>query len=133
MAYKIYDDCPHCLECGDPISYGRSDRKFCSEQCKNHYHNKHKELTSYGYKTKVLGILEKNYSILGKLLKMEIRSMDKGDLARLGYNFDYLTGCRKVGHRTECRCFEYKYIDTPSRIVNLEHSRYILADCPEKA
>ena len=41
MAYRI-EDMEHplnCLCCGDPIPYGRPDRKFCSTRCKNLWQN----------------------------------------------------------------------------------------------
>jgi len=29
----------YCLECGEPL-IGRSDKKFCDDQCRNAYNNK---------------------------------------------------------------------------------------------
>ena len=54
---------PRCLECGDKISYGRSDKKFCCEDCKNRHHN-HKVRSSRSVKRRVVSALERNYDIL---------------------------------------------------------------------
>ena len=55
-----------CLECGDPVGKGRVDRKFCSVECKNKFHNKE----SYSDKistARIKKILEKNRKILKKM------------------------------------------------------------------
>lgn len=127
MAYKTtIDSEAHCLECGDEIPYGRNDRKFCSTSCKNRWHNKHKEYTARGYQTRVLNILERNHDILSKLLRLNINSLDKGELIRMGFDFNYLTSCRRVRRRTECCCFEIRYFDTESRIDHIERIPNVL-------
>ena len=128
MEYKTGPDSEHvhCLECGEEIGYGRNDRKFCSQACKNRWHNKHKEYTAKGYRMRVLNALERNHSILSRLLVLDIHSMDKGDLIRMGYDFNYVTSCRKVRRRTECCCFELRYIDMESRIDHLERVPNVL-------
>ncbi len=128
MAYKTSPEAEHfhCLECGEEIAYGRNDRKFCSAACKNHWHNKHREYTARGYRVRVLNRLERNHDILAGLLRLNIHSMDKGELIRMGYDFNYLTSCRKVRRRTECCCFELRYIDTETRIDHLERVPNVL-------
>jgi len=54
-----------CLECGEPF-YGRSDKKFCSDHCRNAHNNK------VGVESKNLirntnNRLKKNYKILTEL------------------------------------------------------------------
>ena len=68
------EDRPVCLECGDEIRYGRKDKKFCSNTCKNRYHN---EIQHYSRSSRlrILGAFDRNYSILEKLLRLNIRTI----------------------------------------------------------
>lgn len=111
----------HCLECGDIIEYGhgRTDRKFCSEGCKNRYHNKRKALSWRTYQHKVLKALEANHDILEQLLDMGITSIDRMSLEQLGFDFNYVTSYHKIGQRNVYSIFDYTYETTPSRIRNI--------------
>lgn len=117
MAYKIPEEQHYCLECGDPV-YGRTDRKFCSNTCKNKYWN-HKKWTWIGYRNRVLSILERNHDILVQLLQWHVTSMDKEDLLRLGFNFDYITAYRKVRGHHQCNCFDILYYETETRLMRI--------------
>ncbi len=115
--YKEHEK--HCLECGATINYGRKDRHFCSDTCKNHYHNKsgkdHRNL-----RVKVKHALEKNYDILDNLVRLNIHSVDRADLRSLGYRDEYVTAYRKVGRRAELRCYDIKFSMTDNRISAIE-------------
>ncbi|MDO5442109.1 MAG: hypothetical protein Q4G10_00395 [Bacteroidia bacterium] len=112
-------DMPVCLECGGEIEYGRSDRKFCCDRCKNLYHNREHH-NRRSVQLHVLGALEKNYEILNRLLKADIKSVSIGDLSQLGYNKEFMTSYHKVGGHDEYRCYDIKYYCTSSRIFNIE-------------
>ncbi len=86
-----------CLECGKEI-HGRIDKKFCSIECKNRY----------------------NYEILNSLLREDNTSAEISDLIDLGFNPSYVTGHYK-GRKAhdEYKCFDIKYDQTPSRIINI--------------
>ena len=59
---------PKCLECGDQIRYGRTDKKFCCDECKNrHYNNLAKG--SRTFRRKVLSMLSGNYDVLNEILR----------------------------------------------------------------
>lgn len=115
-------DTPVCLECGDPILYGRSDRKFCSDSCKNRYHNR-KSHYLRSLQLRIIGTLEKNYGILSGLIGSGVTSISLGDLAQLGYNMEYITSHHRMGRHNEYRCFDIKYFCTPTRIFGLERVR----------
>ena len=107
-----------CLECGKVILYGRKDKKFCSDNCKNRYHNnKHKFSRNVHYK--VLNAIEKNYSILEELYRSHVLSIDIGDLIALGFRTEYSTGYRKSNKHDEFRCFEFKYYVSRNRLFGL--------------
>ena len=108
-----------CLECGKEIRYGRTDKKFCSESCKNRYHNnKHKY--SRSMHNKVLNGIEKNYEILCRLYRSHVLSIDIGDLIALGFRMEYSTGYRKSNRHDEYHCFEFKYYITRNRLFSLQ-------------
>lgn len=108
-----------CLECGKEIQYGRSDKKFCCEACKNKYHNnRHKYSRNMHFK--VLNGIEKNYDILCKLHRSHVMSIDIGDLVALGFKTEYSTGYRKSNRHDEYHCFEFKYYITRNRLFGLQ-------------
>lgn len=118
MPYQPDESTPCCLECGDPLPYGRADRKYCSPACKNRYHNREQHHWR-GRFTRVIGILQKNHDILLSLIRMGIRSIPKSELSQLGYRQDYMTSCRKEGKRMICRCFDIVFVEMENRLSNL--------------
>ena len=107
-----------CLECGDPIAYGRMDKKFCSAACKNRYHNKVAR-DRHSVRLKVVNILERNYAILESLAEMGTTSIRIADISLMGFNKEFMTSCRKAGSHMECWCFDISYICTATRIFNI--------------
>ncbi len=78
-----------CLECGDKIT-GRSDKKFCSDYCRNAYNNRlHRD--DRNLMRNVHNRLRKNYRILEELNPEGKTTVDKRDLVKLGYDFTYHT------------------------------------------
>ena len=120
MEYKISPP-KHgaCLECGSDIEYGRTDKKFCSEKCKNKYHNKLQK-DSRSIHRKVLRGLEKNYIILSKLHRSGMNSASISDLLSLGFRPEYSTSYRKVNSHDEFSCFEFRYYISKTRMFNLQ-------------
>ena len=121
MAYKI-EDMEHpvyCLYCGNVLLSGRPDRKFCSVACKNHWHNRIKYLSAERVQRRVVYILNHNYSILDKLLRLGIRTLDRSTLVELGYHPEYVTSYRKSGPHNQFTCFDIRYELTSSRIKKI--------------
>jgi len=121
MAYKI-EDMGHpvrCLNCRREIPSGRPDKKFCSTDCKNRYHNRKKKQHRGVVEQRVLRILERNHSILDKLERLGIHSVDHYTLIGLGYNLEYVTSYRKSGVHHQYACFDIHYEQTPTRIKKI--------------
>ena len=119
MKYGIPAEDPvHCLECGDPIPYGRSDRKYCSDRCRNRWHNREYRRWRRQF-SGIIDTLLQNHLILDRLLKMGVDFVAKTELTQLGFRVDYVTSCRKVGRHMECGCFDIRYRETEGRIVHL--------------
>ena len=94
-----------CLECG-AIFYGRSNRKFCCDACKNKYHNRHFQ-DIRNRKLRVKSVLEKNYKILSGLLHENRLSVDFAELSLLGYNPE---------------CYDIMFMISAERIYNIHRS-----------
>lgn len=109
---------PVCLECGDKIKYGRTDKKFCCDDCRNrHYNGKLKEARAY--RRKVLSLLERNYELLDELLKKGIDSADFVNLVTLGFTPDAVTFYHRSRRHDEFACFDIKYKMSESRIYSI--------------
>lgn len=125
MEYKrIIRNIPVCLECGDKIKYGRTDKKFCSEDCKNRHHNKQSK-GSRAFRRKVLGQIDRNYEILDSLVLAGIDAIDTTDILALGFVPDMFTSFRRLRSHFEYCCFDIKYIMTPSRISSISKIRNV--------
>lgn len=115
---KIVRRIPVCLECGHKIRYGRTDKKFCCDSCRNKYNNAQIK-AGRTYKRRVLKALSGNYEILDRLVKAGVSSMDLFELVNLGFVLDTVTSHRKFRNHDEYACFDIKYIMTPSRISSI--------------
>ncbi len=93
--------------------------KFCSQECKSRWHYR-KGGRLKGLKLKTIGALERNYSILERLLEEGVSSIDIPDLSRMGYNFDCITSYHKVRNHNEYRCYDIKYYMSESRVFKLQ-------------
>ena len=78
-----------CLECGEKI-VGRTDKKFCSDYCRNAYNNNLNK-DSKNMVCNVNNQLRKNYRILEELNPDGKIRITKSKLISRGFNFDYFT------------------------------------------
>lgn len=114
---KETDD-QHCLECGDKLPYGRSDRKFCCGTCKNRYHNRIMR-QSRNYKQKVKDILERNYMILDSLRRTTLKNIPLSDLERMGFRLDFFTSCGLSSKRESYMCYDIRYHVTDGVVTSI--------------
>lgn len=115
---KMVRHIPTCLECGDKIRYGRTDKKFCCDDCRNrHYNNIAKG--SRTFRRKVLAMLSRNYAVLNELLRSGATSVDVMDAVTMGFVPGVMTACRKSGRHEEFSCFDIRYIMTNTRIYSI--------------
>ena len=85
-------DAKECLECGEKI-IGRSDKKFCSDLCRNAYNNK-LNADSYNLVRNINNALRKNRRILEEACKDDKAKTSKSALLREGFDFGYFTNIR---------------------------------------
>ncbi|MBO4635441.1 MAG: hypothetical protein J5669_08740 [Bacteroidales bacterium] len=119
MEYKLEENLGlnRCLQCGNVIEYGgRPDRKFCSTGCKNRYNNYRRFHRRDLSEKNILGILDRNYQVLERLLKMSVKSLDRVTLAYMGFDPGYSTSYARIGRHNIYTCFDIRYELTASRI-----------------
>lgn len=101
----------YCLECEEEIK-GRSDKKFCSDLCRNSYNNKINS-ESTNYVRNINGILRKNRRILEGLIPegKETSKTRKDKLSSLGFNFQYYTNIYTTKKGVSYFfCYEFGYL-----------------------
>ena len=107
-----------CLHCGDKIRYGRTDKKFCCEECRNmHYNDKSKG--SRLFRRRILSLLSVNYDILTEMWRSGTDSMDLADLQMAGFTPGVFTSFQRRGTHNEYSCFDMRYIMTATRIYSV--------------
>lgn len=117
MAYSITEEKQTCLDCGREF-YGRKDKKFCSQSCKNHYHN-NEARSSRRLRNRIITDLASNYNILDNLIRLKMTTISICDAEALGFKPSIITGFSKSKGHNEFRCFDIKYCQSDTRIFNI--------------
>lgn len=78
-----------CIECGTSFK-GRSDKKFCTDQCRSAYNNR-RNADANNLMKNVNHALRKNRRILSDLLEAGKEKQTKEKLTQLGFTFKYYT------------------------------------------
>ena len=114
-----------CLDCGARL-LGRSDKKFCSDQCRNNYNNRINR-DQNNYVRNVHSQLRRNRKVLADLYEDGHHHIHGDALIAQGYNFTFFT------HLVETRegarwsyCFEYGFMETEEGYLDLQKSRSYL-------
>ena len=118
MAYKTVKTQCTCLQCGDTITYGRYDRKFCSDRCRNKYHNTRRGQIRH-YRLKIYTTLERNHDVLERLIALGCHSIGKLELADMGYDCSVVSSFCRHARTLECRCYDIRYTDRSGKITDL--------------
>ncbi len=107
-----------CLECGDKV-VGRSDKKFCSDYCRNAYNNK-VDKDSKNLIRNTNNRLRKNYKILSELNVSGKTTVKRRTLFDKGFDFQFFTSIytTKVGK-------QYFYVYDQGYLA-LENEVYLL-------
>ena len=118
-----------CLECGNKITYGRTDKKFCCEDCRTRHHN-HLVVSARNIRRKVLSVLEKNHEILNYLIAMNVTAIPMSEILMLGFNPKFMTSTNRTKHHDECTCFDIAYNMTPGRISGISKIKNVSVSLP---
>ena len=108
-----------CLECND-VLHGRTDKKFCSDGCRNTYNNKKKSIAGNSYVRKVNGILCRNRNIMAELNPVGKSKVHRARLSKRGFDFGYVTNLYTTKTGTVYYfCYDQGYLP-------LDHDFYML-------
>jgi len=83
-----------CRNCGEEITFGRTDKVYCTDACRIDYNNRlkmEKREETPEFVKKITGILTNNYQIMRKLNVRGKTVVTEQHLRDLGFNFNYLT------------------------------------------
>lgn len=109
MINTYHENDRHCQECG-LILIGRSDKKFCSDQCRASFHNREYSQNSESIR-RVNRVLKRNRFVLGKLAEQGKFQINKKKLEEMGFNFDFYTHLRKKKDGSKVfYCYETGYL-----------------------
>lgn len=98
-----------CLECEEEFS-GRMDKKFCSDMCRNAYHNKINSEDTHLVR-QINSILRKNRRILSTLNKDGKTKVHRKKLLDRGFDFSYFTSIYKTQKGNVYHfCYEQGYL-----------------------
>jgi len=98
-----------CLSCNSLLK-GRSDKKFCHDQCRSRHNYNQKKLGNYDIIREVNNSLKKNWSILKGLNVNGETKVSKRTMIVQGFNFDYCTSAYGTeGKETYFYCYEMGY------------------------
>ena len=87
-----------CPECGDKI-IGRTDKKFCSDGCRNTYNNRMNK-DQKNLMRNINNRLRKNWRILEQLNPDHKTKKSRAQLIALGFDFNYLRSPRPASFDT---------------------------------
>ncbi|MBA3901009.1 MAG: hypothetical protein H0X62_12515 [Bacteroidetes bacterium] len=98
-----------CLDCGESIK-GRSDKKFCSDQCRNSFNNRLNSDSSNLVRN-VNNVLRRNRRILEELNPDEKTKVTRMKLIDRGFNFNYFTSVTKTKNENVYHfCYDQGYL-----------------------
>lgn len=99
-----------CLSCGEPIK-GRTDKKFCDDQCRSNYNNRLNSENSVQIRI-VNNILKKNRKLLEAVVGVDGKGkISKQKLMEKGFNFKYFTQMHTTQKGSVYKlCYEYAYL-----------------------
>lgn len=105
-----------CMECGEKL-LGRIDKKFCSDYCRNSFHNKQNSDQNARVR-QISHILRKNRRILETLNKRGKTIVKKKKLIEKGYDFYYHTHSYTTSKKvTYVFCFDQGYCEMEKEAV----------------
>lgn len=108
-----------CMLCEKPL-LGRTDKKYCSDFCRNTYNNKVNRQSKLAMQT-AQSILSRNRRILREVLgESKITQIHTSVLLSKGYHFDYLTCIRKSKRGEEHKyCYEFNIREITPDVIEI--------------
>ena len=107
-----------CRECGAPLT-GRSDKKFCSSDCRTSWHNRNYS-DMLRKAAAVNRVLMRNRKLISAVYEKGIRNISINDIRMAGFDRRYFTSVEKPPLRPSVyHCYEFSYVLRRGRILRL--------------
>jgi hypothetical protein len=108
-----------CADCGGQIK-GRSDKRFCDDQCRSNFHNRRNSETN-GTVKRINHILRKNRRILSELNPDRGKATAaRSKMADKGFDFRHFTSIYTTGAgATYYFCYEYGFLPLENELIAL--------------
>ncbi|HDZ41658.1 MAG TPA: hypothetical protein ENH59_08285 [Bacteroidetes bacterium] len=115
-----------CLDCGEVLK-GRSDKKFCSDQCRNNYNNTINREANNLVRN-VHSVLRKNRKILGELYEGGKKKVHRDALLVSEFNINFFTHSVETDDDSVITkyCYEYGYRELDSEYIVLVKNKALL-------
>lgn len=104
-----------CLDCEQPIQ-GRSDKKFCDDNCRTNFHNQSKQADERTLR-QINAILKRNRSILIRLSASQQEIVSKQALLEANFNFHFCTHQEKKDKHTWTIVYDMAYVSQSEETV----------------
>lgn len=112
----------HCLECGVEFS-GRSDKRFCSDACRNCWHNSASR-QSKAYSYRINSLLHRNHSILSECRSSGRSRIKRKEMEEKLFSERYFTACsRRLLGRPVYMCYDISYMIEGRRGIRILSDR----------
>lgn len=113
-----------CITCQSRLR-GRSDQRFCSDYCRNRYHNGKKK-KEYSFYRKVNQILHRNRTILHQLASNYQIRVSSEELKAIGFRFDYCTSWQLSAEQELIFvCYDMAYQHSEGEVLIYPYGRTI--------
>ena len=122
----------YCLNCGAPL-HGRPDKLFCSERCKDSWHNTRKNRIKQS-RASVLAILNNNHDILESLIQSGRTVWITPLLEAMGFRCDYFTRLVSISPGSLlCECFDIRYRVSKTKLSGLARVKECQTDSASRS
>jgi predicted nucleic acid-binding Zn ribbon protein len=99
-----------CLLCNESFA-GRTDKKFCSDQCRNAFNNQNKKVHEQ-FIANVNKTLRQNRMILHQLGPVGKSTVRREYLDKMGFDFQFFTHTYTTKNNNTYKfCYEYGYLE----------------------
>jgi hypothetical protein len=107
-----------CYECGAEF-WGRADKKFCSDPCRNVHHNKLNGEAN-NLMRNINNVLRKNRRILSEFNPEGKMRIQRDKLLAKGFNFNYFTNIYRTNAGKEYFfCYDQGYVQQEDGMLTL--------------
>jgi hypothetical protein len=107
-----------CLDCEQPLR-GRSDKKFCDDNCRTNFHNQIKQEEEKTLR-QINSILKRNRSILVRLSAGNAVVVNKKLLIEANFNFHFSTHSKNINKKSWSVIYDFAYYQANEEQISIQ-------------